>query len=102
MNRGEVWWVETPTQPRPYLIVTRAPAVDVLNRLIAVPATTTVRGIDSEVPLGRNDGMPRECVLSFDNIETVRKSRFIERICRLGPAKMNEVCVALNRAAGCS
>lgn len=102
MNRGEVWWVETPTRPRPYLIITRATAVDVLNRVIAVPATTTVRGIETEVQLSPRDGMPRECVLSLDNIEVVRKSRFIEYLCELDAAKLREVCAALSTATGCS
>lgn len=102
MNRGEVWWVETPTKPRPYLIVTRQSAVVVLNRVIAVPATRTTRGIETEVPLSREDGMPRDCVLSLDNIESVRKTRFIDRVCELSPAKLEEVCAALNRAVDCS
>ena len=101
MNRGEIWWVETPTAPRPYLILTRAAAVPVLNRVLAVPATTRIRGIRTEVPLGRRDGMPRKCVLSLDNLESVRKTRFIEPVCTLAPAKLREVCAALGITVDC-
>jgi len=47
--------------PRPWLILTRDEAIEVLDKLLAVPATTTIRGIPTEVPLGREDGMPSEC-----------------------------------------
>ena len=46
MNRGEVWWVERPeAERRPFLVLTRDPALPVLNEVIAVPATQVVRGL---------------------------------------------------------
>jgi mRNA interferase MazF len=53
------------------------------------------------VPLGRADGMPEDCALSFDNLTTVPKALLTERITRLNPAKLGELCVALNVATGC-
>lgn len=88
--------------PRPYLILTRQAAIPLLERLIAVPATTTIRGIATEVPLDRSDGMPTECVLSLDNVDSIRKARFVERICVLGPAKLVQVCSVLSRSVDCS
>jgi mRNA interferase MazF len=73
-----------------------------LNRVIAVPATRTVRGIDTEVELGAEDGMPDHCVLSLDNIAAMRKELFVERICRLDATRMHEVCRALKLATGCA
>ena len=87
---------------RPHLVLTRDPAVPVLYSVIAVPATRTARGIATEVPLGPDDGMPTECVLSLDNTTLVPKVVFVERICRLSLDRMREVCAALNIAAGCS
>ena len=50
VNRGEVWWAEHPDAGRrPYLVLTRQAAIPVLNRVLAVPATRTVRGIPTEV-----------------------------------------------------
>jgi mRNA interferase MazF len=102
VNRGEVWWAEHPTSGRrPILILSRDSAVPILPRVIAVPATRTIRGIDSEVVLGPGDGMPTDCALSFENIRTVRKSYLTERITRLSVDRMAEVCRALRFASGC-
>ena len=102
MTRGEVWWVEDPAAGRrPHLIVTRGVAIPVLRNLIAVPATTSIRGIPTEVALGREDGMPKECVLSLDNLTLLPKAYFIEPICTLGPERMAMVCNALDHATGC-
>jgi mRNA interferase MazF len=103
VNRGEVWWVERPELGRrPHLVLTRQAAIPVLNAVIAVPATRTVRDIPTEVRLGRDDGMPEECALSLDNVTLIPRAYFAERICRLGPARMHEVCVSLGLATGCS
>jgi mRNA interferase MazF len=100
--RGEVWWYEAPDEKRrPYLILTRNEAIPVLNRLLAVPATGTIRGIPSEVALGERDGMPKACVLLFDSVTVVRKSLLVERIATLSTSVMDEVCEALAFAAGC-
>lgn len=100
--RGEVWWYEAPgSSRRPYLILTRDEAIGVLNQLVAVPATRTVRGIPTEVALDRSHGMPGECALTLDNISLVRKSLCVERITTLGADVMDAVCMALRRATGC-
>lgn len=102
MNRGDVWWVDAPGGRRPYLILTRTSAIPRLDRVLTVPATTTIRGIATEVLLDREDGMPTECVLSLDNVGTSRKSHFVELICRLREDRLHEVCAALRRAVDCS
>ena len=102
MTRGEVWWVEDPAAGRrPHLVVTRDAAIPVLSNVLAVPATTSVRGIPTEVALGPEDGMPRECVLSIDNMTLLPKAYFLEPICALGPERMASVCKALDHATGC-
>lgn len=102
MNRGEVWWLEHPDAGRhPGCIVTRQAAIPVLQTVLVAPASTRVRGIPTEVRLGPEDGMPLECALSLDNIAPVPKVLLTERITRLGPAKLAELCAALNTAAGC-
>jgi mRNA interferase MazF len=97
-----VWWAEQPDLGRrPHLVLTRDAAIPVLNAVLAVPATRTVRGIPTEVPLGPDEGMPAECALSLDNISVVPKAFFVERICTLGPGVMEKVCRALGYASGC-
>lgn len=45
--------------------------------------------------------MPRECVLSVDNIAVVPRELFTERICTLRTERLAEVCRALAVATGC-
>lgn len=100
--RSEVWWYEDPRAGRrPFLVLTRDEAIPVLNQVLAVPATRTVRGIPTEVGLGRSDGMPAECALTLDNLATLRVSLFTERITQLSQGRMREVCEALARATAC-
>ena len=102
MNRGEVWWVERPhVGRRPHLVLLRQTAIPILNAILAVPATRSIRGIPTEVPLGPDDGMPAECALTFDNLTLVPRTLFTERITRLSAARMTEVCSALALATGC-
>jgi mRNA interferase MazF len=100
--RGEVWWAEHPDAGRrPFLVLTLEAAIPVLNRVLAVPATRTVREIPTEVVLSEDDGMPERCALSFDNVTTLPKALLTERICRLGVERLVEACRALRVASGC-
>ena len=75
MKRGEIRWAEHPDCPRrPALILTRDEAIDHLNAVFVVLATTNIRGLATEVELGTEDGMPRSCVLNADNTATIAKS----------------------------
>ncbi|MGH2750064.1 MAG: type II toxin-antitoxin system PemK/MazF family toxin [Actinomycetota bacterium] len=100
--RGEVWWYEDPRAGRrPFLILTRDEAIPVLNQVLAVPATRTVRGIPTEIPLGVSDGMPTECALTLDNVTLVRVALCTDRISQLRGERMQEVCEALRIATSC-
>lgn len=100
--RAEVWWAESPSEKRrPYLVLTRQSAIEHLHSVLAVPATRTVRGIPTEVPLDEDDGMPQPCALSLDNAVLMPKAFLLERQCRLTLDKMAEVCRALRIATGC-
>lgn len=102
MNRGEVWWLEEPDAGRrPVCVLTRQEAIPVLRRVTVAPATRTVRGIPTEVRLGRDDGMPDDCALSFDNVRTVPQALLTERITTVPAARLRELCEALDRALGC-
>jgi mRNA-degrading endonuclease toxin of MazEF toxin-antitoxin module len=81
--------------------MTREEAIDSLNEVFVVLATTRIRGIPTEVELGHEDGMPRECVLNADHTDTVAKGYLIDRITVLSPEKIAAVCAALSAATGC-
>ena len=101
-RRGEVWWGEIEdVGRRPFLLMTRSAAIPVLHNVLAAPITRKVRGIPSEVHLGPEDGMPTDCVASFDNLRVVPKSHLTGRICALDPRRMIEACRALRAAVDC-
>jgi len=102
VERGEVWWYEDPRAGRrPFLILTRDEAIPVLNQVLAVPATRTIRSIPTEVALDRDDGMPEPCALAADNVTVIRKSLCTERITKLDADRVAEVCAALSAATAC-
>ncbi len=102
IGRGEIWWGELPdVGRRPFLVMTRNAAIPVLHSVLAAPITRTVRGIPTEVPLSRADGMPDDCAASFDNLRVVPKAHLVERVCTLDPTRVLEACAALQAAIDC-
>jgi mRNA interferase MazF len=102
VNRGEVWWLEDPELGRrPVCILSREAAIPVLKSVLVAPATTTVRGIPTEVELGTENGMPKRCALSLDNTTVVPKAHLTRRITRLSVNHLVELCAALRYATGC-
>lgn len=57
---------------RPALILTRASRLHLLAWVTIAPITSTIRGITSEIPVGPRNGLDHACVISCDNITTVR------------------------------
>jgi len=84
------------------LILSRDEAIPVLNQILAVPATRTLRDIPTEVVLGRADGMPSPCCLTLDNLTVIRAALCTDRITRLSVDRMREVCAALALATACA
>lgn len=83
------------------MILTRSEAIPVMNRVLVAPVTTTVRDIPTEVQLGEEDGMPRECVVSLDNLRLVPRGELVNPIASLDGKRMREVCRALSIATAC-
>ena len=52
-------------------VLTRDAAIEVLTGLTCAPITPTIRGIQSEVEVGRAEGLPEPSVISCDNLITV-------------------------------
>lgn len=76
MKRGDVVWADLggPAGRRPVCIVTRDAAIEVLTAVTCAPITRTIRGIQSEVELGPEDGLLERCVITCDNLVTIPKS----------------------------
>ena len=102
MKRGEVRWAEHPDWPRrPALVLTRDEAIDRLSEIFVVLATTTVRGLPTEVELGPDDGMPRACVLNADHTANDQQGLSWRGDHDARSGGLADVCRALNRATSC-
>jgi mRNA interferase MazF len=102
MKRGEVRWYKfsLPDKNRPIVILTRDSALEFLGEVTIAPITSTIRDIPSEVLLTREDGMPRECAVNLDHIQTVSKNKIGPLITTLSPMKVSEIRSALMYALG--
>jgi mRNA interferase MazF len=101
VRRGEIRWYTfaLPDKRRPVLILSRDSVLPSLNEVIVVPATRTIRGIDTEVVLTEDDGMPTSCALNFDHVSP-RAERAARRIASLDEARWPDIERALVIACG--
>ena len=97
MKRGEVRWYKfsRPDKKRAVLIITRNSILDYLAEVTIAPITSTVRQIPSEVFLGPADGMPKDCAVNCDHLQTVSKERLGSLITTLSHEKLMEVRKAI-------
>jgi mRNA interferase MazF len=97
MKRGEIRWYKfrAPDKKRPILILSRDSILEYLGEVTVAPITTTVRDIPSEVFLSRDQGMPRDCAINFDHIQTVSKGKVGSLITTLSPEKLAQVRQAI-------
>ena len=97
MKRGEIRWYkfQLPDKKRPVLILTRDSILEYLGEVTIAPITTTIRDISSEVFLSQDDGIPTDCVINFDHIQTVSKGRIGSLITTISSDKRKQVREAI-------
>jgi mRNA interferase MazF len=102
VRRGEIRWYRftRPDKKRPVLVLTRDSALDFLDEVMVAPVTSTVRDIPTEVQLGAADGLPRDCAVNLDHVQTVSKARLGAVVATLGAGRLTEVRAALLFAVG--
>jgi len=88
------------TRNGPVLILTRDSAVEFLGEVTVAPITSTVRDIPSEVLLTKADGMPRDCAVNLDHLQTVAKGKIGSLITTLSASKMEQMRPSLLFALG--
>lgn len=100
MKRGEIRWYtfKRPDKKRPVLILTRNSILEYLGEVTIAPITTTIRSIPSEVFLSRQEGMPRDCAVNCDHIQTVSKQKIGSLITTLPQEKQDQLRAALSFA----
>ena len=102
MRRGEIRWYRfsRPDKKRPVVILTRDSVLEYLGEVTIAPITNTIRDIPSEVALGLADGLPRECAVNLDHVQTVSRGRLGGLIATLPSQRMIEVRNTLLFALG--
>lgn len=102
MRRGEIWWASLPVPSgrRPVLLVSRNAAYVARSKVTVVEITTRVRGIETEIVLGRREGLPKACCANADNVVTIDKAWLEGRVGALGSEKMVSLDRALALALG--
>ena len=84
------------------LVLTRDPVADRIGSVVVAVLTRTRRGLVSELELSvRQDGVPTDCVVNFDNIHTIPREVFRRRIAVLSPKRLAQACQTLRDATGC-
>lgn len=99
-SQGEIGWANLP-EPlgwRPVLILTRSDALPMLHYATVAPLTRTIRGIDSEVVLEPEDGVPSRCAITLDNIATIEQDLLVNQLASRASERMNEVWEAIHVA----
>ncbi len=100
MKRGEIRWYtfRKPDKKRPVLLLTRSSIMGYMGEMTVASVTSTIRDVPSEVFLGIDDGMPRDCVVNFDHIQTVAKRKIGSLITNLPASKKPKVTKAISFA----
>lgn len=97
MRRGEVRWYkfDPPDKRRPVVILTRDSAIEYLGEITVAPVTSKIREIPTQVLLFEQDGLPRDCAVNCDHVQTVPKGKIGPTITTLSADKMEEVRQAM-------
>lgn len=100
MNRGDVCWYQfkSPDKKRPVVILTRNSIIEYLGEVAIAPVSSTIRNIPSEVVLFQDDGMPKDCAINCDHIQTVAKNKIGSLITKLSDEKIKQLNEAIQFA----
>jgi mRNA interferase MazF len=100
LGHGEVWWADL-DKVRPVVVLTRRRVASRLTRVLVAPITTTVRGIPTEVMLGKQEGVKPGCVANLDNVQLVPASALLRRAGVVGAERWQEFCQAMASVMAC-
>ena len=87
---------------RPVVVLSRNASIPRLRRVMVAPATTTIRGLDTEVELDPEvDPISQHCVVNLDSVDNVGVESLTRRFGRLDALRMDSICDALEIAVDC-
>jgi mRNA interferase MazF len=79
-------------------ILTRDAVLHSIDSVVVALVTRTVRGLPTEVVLGRRQGLPSRCVANLDNILTTPRHRLKRLMGACGTEKVEELNQAIKAA----
>jgi mRNA interferase MazF len=100
LGHGQVWWADL-DKIRPVVVLTRARIASRLQRVLVAPVTTTVRGIPTEVLLGKSEGVKPGSVANLDNIHLVSVEFLVALAGTVDPDRWPEFCMAMRKVMSC-
>jgi len=90
-----------PDKRRPVLVLSRDSLLEVLHTATVVAITSARHGSPTEVDVGVENELKVASCANLSNVFTVRQADLRQWVGALPPEKMDEVCRALEIAAGC-
>jgi mRNA interferase MazF len=85
-------------KPRPVVVLTRELIRPRLTNVTVAPITSTIRGLSTEVPVGRRNGLDHDSAVSCDNIQTIPKVQLGRLIGYLHPDQEPALAEAITLA----
>ena len=100
MRRNEVCWAELPAPvgSRPVVLLPRDAVIDSIDSIVVALVTRTVRELPTEVRVGRQEGLPRPCVVNLDNLLPIPEARLTRQLGALSQDKVEQLNQAIKTA----
>ena len=103
MRRGELYRVrrlrDDPGQARVYVVVSRQALCDSAHStVVCVPVHSQVLDIETEVPVGADEGLRYDSVIRCDDMTKIDKTRLTDYVGSLSSAKLRRLDQALRVA----
>lgn len=102
IQRGDIRWLrfDRPDKRRPVLVVGRPDLLASASQVPVIPLSTQARGLEWEVPLSPDEGLPSSCVLKPEWIRAVERSDVGPYIASFPDGRWGEVRAALLNVLG--
>lgn len=91
-------WLARLDKTRPVLVLTRDEVRDARSLVTIAPITSTIRGLSSEVLVGKDNGLDHRCAVNIDTVATIPRDRLIRPLGALLPDQENDLTRAFRDA----
>lgn len=91
-------WLARLDKTQPVLLLTREEVRAVRAQVTVAPITSTMRGLRSEVRVGRHNGLDHDSVVNVDSVVTIPRDRLVRLIGALSEKQEHELTRAVHEA----